>query len=263
MLAKSKLNSIETLVSQALIEMDVSHEEFVTVLKEKDKYEKMKENLRSEHEKQEIMQYKTKDLSEKLLSILCHQKEFIFFLCMYKMVQIRKEEYEKCEVEIIDKGRYFWVNRKDLEVESDVANWAQIFDKCDPEKQKYRQELTPNAEYQRCRVFVRNDLVERKIKSCRKSSKRFLEFKKKLGLDPNLVTCDEQDIISALQVAFEGEIILTQYCIENKRIDAYFSKYKLGIEVDEYNHEGRNSEFKQSRQLMIESHGITNIRSNP
>ena len=97
---------------------------------------------------------------------------------MYKMVQIRKEGYKKCEVEIIDKGRYFWVNRKDLEVESDVANWAQIFDKCDPEKQKYRQELTPNAEYQPCRVFVRNDLVERNIKSCRKSSKRSLEFKK-------------------------------------------------------------------------------------
>ena len=51
---------------------------------------------------------------------------------MYKMLQISKKEYEKCEVEIIDKGRYFWVNRKDLEVESYVANWAQIFDKCDP-----------------------------------------------------------------------------------------------------------------------------------
>ena len=179
------------------------------------------------------------------------------------MIQISKEGYKKCEVEIIDKGRYFWVNRKDLEVESDVANWAQIFDKCDSEKQKYRQELTPNAEYQRCRVFVRNDLVERKIKSCRKSSKRFLEFKKKLGLDPNLVTCDEQDIISALQVAFEGEIILTQYCIENKRIDAYFSEYKLGIEIDEYNHESRNFNYEKSRQLMIESHGITIIRTNP
>ena len=152
-------------------------------------------------------------------------KKNIFFLCMYKMLQISKEEYKKCEVEIIDKGRYFWVNRK-------VVNWAQIFAKCDSEKQKYRHELMPNTEFQLCRRFVRNDLVERKIKSCRKSSKRFLEFKKKLGLDPNLVTCDEQDIISALQVAFEGEIILTQYCIENKRIDAYFSEYKLGIEID-------------------------------
>ena len=126
---------------------------------------------------------------------------------MRKMSHISKEEYKKCEVEIIDEGVYFWVNRKDLEVESVVANWVQIFDKCDTEKQKYRQELTPNAEYQRCRVFVRNDLVERKIKSCRKSSKRFLEFKKKLGLDPNVVTCDEQDIINTLQIVFEGEII--------------------------------------------------------
>ena len=150
-----------------------------------------------------------------------------------------------------------------MEVESDVANWAQIFDKCDSEKQKYRQELTPNAEYQRCRVFVRNDLVKRRIKSCRKSSKRFLEFKKKLGLDPDVITCDKQDIISALQVAFEGEIILTQYCIENKRIVAYFSKYKLGIEIDEYNHESRNPNYEKSRQLMIESHRITIIRTNP
>ena len=172
------------------------------------------------------------------------------------MVQISKEGYKKCEVEIINKGRYFWVNRKDLEVESDNANWKQIFDKCDPEKQKYRQEITPNGEYQQCRVFVRNDLVEKNIKSCRKSSKRFLEFKKKLGLDPDPVTCYEQDIISALQVAFEGEIILTQYCIENKRLDAYFSNYKLRIEVDEYTHEGRNSNYEKSAQLMIESHGI-------
>ena len=93
--------------------------------------------------------------------------------------------------------------------------------------------------------------------------KTFRIFKKKLGLDPAVVTCDEQDVISALQVAFEGETILTQYCIENKRIDAYFSKYKLGIEIDEYNHESRNSNYEKSRQLMIESHGITIIRTNP
>ena len=40
MLAKSKLNSIETLLSQALINLDVSHEEFIRILKEQDKYEK-------------------------------------------------------------------------------------------------------------------------------------------------------------------------------------------------------------------------------
>ena len=47
MLAKSKLNSIENLVSQALIDMEISHEESITILTEKDKYEKMKDNLRS------------------------------------------------------------------------------------------------------------------------------------------------------------------------------------------------------------------------
>ena len=35
MLAKSKLSSIETLVSQALIDMEISHEEFNTIMKEK------------------------------------------------------------------------------------------------------------------------------------------------------------------------------------------------------------------------------------
>ena len=42
--------------------------------------------------------------------------------------------------------------------------------------------------------------------------------------------------MSALQVAFEGKIIHTQYCTEKKRLDAYLSKYKLGIEVDEYDY---------------------------
>ena len=46
MLAKGKLNSIEILVSQA-INMEISHEEFVTILKGKCKYENMKENLRN------------------------------------------------------------------------------------------------------------------------------------------------------------------------------------------------------------------------
>ena len=54
-LAKSKLGSIETLVSQALTDLEISREEFVRILNEKDKYEKMKENVRSEKEKQETM----------------------------------------------------------------------------------------------------------------------------------------------------------------------------------------------------------------
>ena len=54
-LVKSKLNAIETLISQASINLDISHEDFIRILKEKDKYEKMKENLRSENEEYKIM----------------------------------------------------------------------------------------------------------------------------------------------------------------------------------------------------------------
>ena len=45
MLAKSKLDSIATLVSQALIDMEIRHEEFNAIIREKEKYERMKENV--------------------------------------------------------------------------------------------------------------------------------------------------------------------------------------------------------------------------
>ena len=58
MLAKSKLNSIDTLISQALIDMDISHEESITILKEKGRYEMMKENFRNKDgESHEIMRF--------------------------------------------------------------------------------------------------------------------------------------------------------------------------------------------------------------
>ena len=55
MLTTSKLNSIEALVSQALIDMGIRHEEFIVIFKEEDKWEKMKENVRYVSEKQENM----------------------------------------------------------------------------------------------------------------------------------------------------------------------------------------------------------------
>ena len=36
MLAKNKLNSVDTLISQALIGMDIGHEKFIPILKGKD-----------------------------------------------------------------------------------------------------------------------------------------------------------------------------------------------------------------------------------
>ena len=55
MLAQSKLNSTETLVSEGLIDMKISHGDFITIFNEKDEYEKMKENVRNVNEKQKNM----------------------------------------------------------------------------------------------------------------------------------------------------------------------------------------------------------------
>ena len=42
--------ALKLYVSQALIDMEISHEEFVTILKERDKFEKMKEHLKNVNE---------------------------------------------------------------------------------------------------------------------------------------------------------------------------------------------------------------------
>ena len=64
MLAKSKLNSIETLVSQALIDMEIGHEEFNVIVREKQKYERMKKNLRNANEKQKNMRLNSVNLKK-------------------------------------------------------------------------------------------------------------------------------------------------------------------------------------------------------
>ena len=59
MLAKSKYNTIEAIISQALNDINISHKEFITILEGKDRYERMKENIRDKngHKKQEIVKF--------------------------------------------------------------------------------------------------------------------------------------------------------------------------------------------------------------
>ena len=47
MLAKSKLNNIETLIIQAMIDLEISKEEFKKIVDEKEKYDQMKEIIRN------------------------------------------------------------------------------------------------------------------------------------------------------------------------------------------------------------------------
>ena len=57
MVARSKLNSIEILTSQALTDLEISHEEYETIINEEKNYRRLKENIRmikSEDELNEI-----------------------------------------------------------------------------------------------------------------------------------------------------------------------------------------------------------------
>ena len=46
MLARSKLNSIESKISKALINNEISHEGFLTIIEEEKKYRELKESIR-------------------------------------------------------------------------------------------------------------------------------------------------------------------------------------------------------------------------
>ena len=54
MVAKRKLNSMETLMSQALIDLYISDEEFKMIVNEKEKYEQMEESVRNIKSRDEL-----------------------------------------------------------------------------------------------------------------------------------------------------------------------------------------------------------------
>ena len=91
----------------------------------------------------------------------------------------------KCDLETINdpnNSQYFWINRRDLETETE-RNWHVIFDKYKHlSTQKYRKELTANITFQPKNIFVRNGLFEKTIKSCEATNLEFLKLKEKLGL---------------------------------------------------------------------------------
>ena len=56
----------------------------------------------------------------------------------------------------------------------------------------------------------------------------------------DVINTKEQTIINSIKDTFEGENIQTQYSVLGYRIDLYFHKYKLAIEVGELGHTNRN-----------------------
>ena len=132
------------------------------------------------------------------------------------MLEITIDNSNKCDLEtIIDPNNSF---RRGLEIEP-KRDWQAIFDKCkDSSTQKYRKELTPNTTFQPNKIFVRNDLFEKIIKSCKATNLEFLKLKEKLGLCLYEDICDEQELILTSKEIFKEENIFTKHDVENKQL---------------------------------------------
>ena len=102
------------------------------------------------------------------------------------MLEITSTNCYKCDLEtIIDSNsQYFWINLRDFEVETE-SKWLNIFNKHGNKSTlKYRRKLTPNIKLQADKIFVRNNLFEQVIKSCKATNIEFTMFKEKLGICP-------------------------------------------------------------------------------
>ena len=114
------------------------------------------------------------------------------------MLEITLDNCYKCDLETINdpnNSQYFCINRRDFEIET-KHNWQVIFDKYkDLSTEKYRRELTPNITFRPNKIFVRNDLFEKVIKSCKATNLELLKPKEKLGLCLYEDICDEKEFI--------------------------------------------------------------------
>ena len=72
--------------------------------------------------------------------------------------------------------------------------------------------MIPNITFQPSKIFVRNDLFEKIIKSCKATNLEFLKLKEKLGLCLYEDICDEKEFILMSEESF------IQHDVENKQL---------------------------------------------
>ena len=74
-------------------------------------------------------------------------------------------------------------------------------------------------------------------------------LKKNLGFQLlDVINTKEQTVLESIKNAFEREDMQIQYTVLGYRIDLYFHKYRLAIEVDKLGHADRNLSNKTERK---------------
>ena len=140
------------------------------------------------------------------------------------MLEITSKNCYKCNLETIidNNSQYFWINLRDFEVKTE-SKWLNIFNKHGNKSTlKYKREITPDIKFQTDRTFVRNDLFEQVIKSCKATNKEFLIFKEKLGIclyEENYYTEEIIQIQDNTEVPSMKEISKVSNIKSTKKID--------------------------------------------
>ena len=168
------------------------------------------------------------------------------------MVNITKETYENNDIEVItDNLNKLWLNEKHIEEQLGLKNISSITNKYNKEYKKCRYKIIDEPNKQPHRRFLRNDLTLKIIMNCRTDES--CTFKRNLGFRlHDVINTKEQTVINSIKDAFEGEDMQTQYTVIGYRIDLYFHKYKLAIEVDELGQNDRNDDYERQRQQALE-----------
>ena len=166
------------------------------------------------------------------------------------MGNITSETYEANGIEVItDKLGELWLNERHVQQQLRHKNLPALTNKYEYKKCRY--ELIDDPIKQSCRRFIHNDLALKIIMDCRTDES--CNLKRNLGFTlHDVINTKEQTVINLIKDAFEGENMQTQYTVLNYRIDLYFHKYKLAIEVDELGHNDRNINDEIQRQRALE-----------
>ena len=150
---------------------------------------------------------------------------------------------------------------------------------CDDCKKYKRslQEITGNMYDTMKDKYIRNDMVEKIIKNCRGVKKtkdgadggdreqQRQNFRQLLGFkEHDMFLTKEQSVLNKLLEIFLREEMYQQYTVLGYKIDLYFVKYKLAVEIDEYSHKERDSGEEIARENAIKQKlGCKFIRINP
>ena len=185
-------------------------------------------------------------------------------MSIYKIVNINKKTYENNGIEsIVDDTGTLELNEKHIEEKLGHKNLPAITNKYDQMYKMRRNELVNNSKKESNWRFLRSNLALKIIIDCR--TDKPCNFKTNLRFKlHDVINAKEQTVLNSIKDPFEEEDMKMQYSILGYRIDFYFYKYKLVIEVDEWGHGKRNFNEEIERQKLLEKElNCVFIRINP